>query len=152
MRRNTAFRWRRRLLALPKIDRPQHFDGITAAEGIYLFEPEKGARHLDRLSHKCGGPAKKRGLSFDQVCLLVAGDRTGQILDFVTRKGAVTKAQLKRCLPRVIDEDVLLIQISHRDIGASLRGLFLFVKTHKAMSRAPYLDKATASTTRLLII
>jgi hypothetical protein len=44
----------------------------------------------------------------------------------------------------------LLIQISHRDIGASLRGLLLFVKTHKAMSRAPYLDKATASTTRLL--
>ena len=48
---------------------------------------------------------------------LTARDRTGQTLDFVTGKGPVTKAQLSKCLPPVLDEDVLLVS----DANASYR-------------------------------
>ena len=51
---------------------------------------------------------------------MVARDRTGQTLDFVMGKGALTKAQLHHCLLPVIDKDVLLVTDGHaREAGIS---------------------------------
>src|ERR1044071_2848798 len=107
--KNTSFRWRHRFLTLPKTDRPERLMGILEADEMYCLESEKGARHLARPPRKRGEAATKRGLSFEQVCILVAGDRTGQTLDFVAGNGPVSKRQLKRCLPPIMDDDVLLI-------------------------------------------
>lgn len=115
--RNTSFRWRHRFLAWVKNDRPKRLHGITEADETYFLESEKGARHLTRPARKRGGAASKRGLSKEQVCVLVARDRTGQTLDFVTGKGPVSKAQLRECLPTALDEDVLLVS----DANASYR-------------------------------
>jgi transposase-like protein len=111
--KNTTFRWRHRFLTLPKTDRPLRLAGIAEADEMYLLESEKGARKLERPPRKRGGAATKRGISDQQVCILVARDRTGKTLDFVTGKGPVTKKQLKRCLPPVIDKDALLVTDSN---------------------------------------
>lgn len=67
-------------------------------------------------------PARRRsGISNEQVCILVERDRTGQTLDFVTGKGALTKTQLHRCLFPVIDRDVLLVTDSHAAYRAFAR-------------------------------
>lgn len=130
--KNTSFRWRHRFLSLPKTDRPHGLHGITEADEMYLLESEKGARNLSRPPRKRGGAASQRGTSFEQVCVLVARDRTGQTLDFITGKGPVTKAQLKRSLLGVIDKDVLLITDSNasyryfaRDNGISHKAINL---------------------------
>ena len=109
LHRNTTFRWRHCFLAWLKDDRPARLFGITEADETYLLESEKGARHLQRSSRRRGGVASLRGLSKQQVCVLVARDRSGQTLDFVTGKGQVTKAQLQAVLPAVLDKDVLLV-------------------------------------------
>lgn len=111
--KNTTFRWRHRFLTLPKTDRPLRLGGIAEADEMYLLESEKGARNLNRPARKRGGAATKRGISDEQVCILVARDRSGKTLDFVTGKGPVTKQQLKRCLPPVIDKDTLLVTDSN---------------------------------------
>jgi len=115
--RNTSFRWRHRFLVWMKNDRPSRLHGITEADETYFLESQKGARKLPRPARKRGGAATKRGLSNEQVCVLVARDRTGQTLDFVTGKGPVSKAQLRQCLPPVLDADVLLVS----DANASYR-------------------------------
>lgn len=109
--RNTSFRWRHRFLACAKRDRPAHLGGIAEADETYLLESEKGARHLQRkrAARRRGGSATKRGLSNEQVCVLIARDRMGHTLDFVTGNGPITKAQLRDCLPPVLDEDTLLV-------------------------------------------
>jgi transposase-like protein len=107
--KNTSFRWRHRFLTLPKTDRPERLMGILEADEMYCLESEKGARHLARPPRKRGEAATKRGLSFEQVCILVARDRIGQTLDFVAGNGPVNKRQLKRCLPPIMNDDVLLI-------------------------------------------
>jgi transposase-like protein len=107
--KDTSFRWRHRFLALTKHDRPHRLSGIAEADELYLLESEKGARKLERKPRKRGGAATKRGISDEQVCVLVARDRTGQTLDFVTGKGPVTKKQLLHHLPPVLDHDVLLV-------------------------------------------
>lgn len=111
--KNTSFRWRHRFLALPKTDRPSRLHGITEADEMYLLESEKGARHLNRPARKRGGASSQRGTSFEQVCILVARDRAGQTLDFVTGRGPVSKAALKRFLLPALDDDVLLVSDSN---------------------------------------
>lgn len=129
--KNTTFRWRHRFLTLPKTDRPLRLGGIAEVDEMYILESEKGARHLGRPPRKRGGAASKRGISDEQVCILVARDRSGKTLDFVTGNGPVTKQQLKRCLPPVLDRDTLLVS----DSNASYR---YFAKeagiTHQAVN------------------
>lgn len=107
--RTTSFRWRHRFLAWVKEDRPDRLHGITEADETYILESMKGARKLSRPPRKRGGPADQRGTSIAQVCVLVARDRTGQTVDFVTGRGPVSKAQLRECLSPVLDPDALLV-------------------------------------------
>jgi hypothetical protein len=118
-------------LTLPKTDRPLRLSGIAEADEIYFLESEKGARELQRQPRRRGGSASKRGTSGEQVCVLVARDRMGQTLDFVTGRGPVSKIQLLRCLSPVLASDVLLVS----DGNASYR---YFAKdagiTHEAIN------------------
>ena len=121
LHRNTTFRWRHRFLSLAKTDRPHCLHGIAEADELYVLESQKGARTMTRPARRRGGHATLRGMSHEQVCILVARDRTGQTLDFVTGMGALTKAQLHRCLPPVMDQDVLLVTDGHAAYAAFAR-------------------------------
>ena len=111
--RNTSFRWRHRFLDAARHDRPASLSGIAEADELYLLESCKGARNLLRPPRKRGGAARKRGISNEQACVLVARDRSGQTFDFVTGLGPVTKSQLCRHLLPVLDKDVLLVSDSN---------------------------------------
>jgi len=107
--RNTGFRWRHRFLSWITRDRPSTLHGITEADETYLLESDKGKRNLERKARKRGGNATNRGISDEQVCVLVARDRSGQTLDFVTGKGPLTKPLLTTSLKPVLDVDALLV-------------------------------------------
>ena len=107
--KNTSMRWRHRFLAVTKDDRPAVLTGIAEADETFLLESKKGARKMDRPARKHGGKASKRGISNEQVCILVARDRSGQTRDFVTGRGPVTKAQLLHHLPPILASDTLLV-------------------------------------------
>ena len=111
--RNTTFRWRHRFLSLAKTDRPHCLHGIAEADELYVLESQKGARRLTRPARRRGGHAHLRGISHEHVCILVARDRTGQTLAFVTGRGQLGKAQLHHCLLPVMDHDVLLVTDGH---------------------------------------
>lgn len=107
--RNTTLRWRHRFLSGIKADRAATLKGVTEADETYFLESRKGCRKLDRPARQRGGKASKRGLSDEQVCVLVARDRTGQTLDWVTGAGQMSKAQLSGALQPVLARDVLLV-------------------------------------------
>ncbi|MFC5480730.1 IS1595 family transposase [Massilia suwonensis] len=109
----TSFRWRHRFLALSQHDRPDRLGGIAEADEMYLLESHKGSRTLDRAPRKRGGKATKRGISNEQMCILVARDRSGQTLDWVPGKGPVTRRQLHEHLKARLEPDVLLVTDSH---------------------------------------
>lgn len=109
----TSFRWRHRFLALSKHDRPERLGGIAEADEMYVLESHKGSRTLERAPRKRGGKATKRGVSNQQMCILVARDRSGQTLDWVPGKGPVTRQQLHAHLKTRLEPDVLLVTDSH---------------------------------------
>lgn len=111
--RKTSFRWRHRFLALIAKDHPNVLHGITEADETYLLESQKGSRHLSRKPRKRGGKASRPGLSREQVCILIARDRAGCTVDFVTGFGPVSTSSLKGNLKPVLDTDVLLVTDGH---------------------------------------
>jgi transposase-like protein len=92
----TAFRWRHRFLAASTHDKPEKLTGIVEADETFILESFKGRRSgLPRPARERGGKAAKRGLSAEQIPVLVARDRSGATTDAILpklSKAAVTAA------------------------------------------------------------
>jgi transposase-like protein len=83
----TAFRWRHRFLSALNLDKPTSLSGIVEADETFILESFKGKREgLPRPPRERGGKASKRGLSAEQIPVIVARDRTGATLDAVLPK------------------------------------------------------------------
>ena len=109
---STAFRWRHRFLAAARSD-SEVLKGIVEADETYVLESRKGARGLGRKARRRGGKAKKRGLSREQVPVLMAADRSGTTVSAVLPR--VDAAALAAALDPVVAKDALLVS----DGGAS---------------------------------
>jgi len=74
----TAFRWRHRLLDGVRYLQPGILRGLVEVDETYFRQSFKGSRHLPlgRKAKKRGMPAEKRGLSREQIPVLVARDRS----------------------------------------------------------------------------
>jgi transposase-like protein len=83
--KDTALRWRYQFLKTIQVDQPKALTGLVEADETYFIESFKGQRKsIPRKSKKRGTPAKKRGLSKEQIPVIVARDRaTGQTLSSV---------------------------------------------------------------------
>ena len=135
--RNTTLRWRHRFLTGVKARRATTLHGITEADETYFLESRKGCRKLERAPRHRGGKASKPGLSSELACVLVARDRTGQTLDWVTGAGQMSKAQLSGALQPVLAKDALLVSDGNptyhyfaRDAGSSHDSINLSAGVH----------------------
>jgi transposase-like protein len=83
----TAFRWRHRFLASLAADKPAVLSGIVEGDETFILESFKGNRSgLPRKARKRGGTSAKRGMSAEQIPVLVARDRQGATTDAVLPK------------------------------------------------------------------
>lgn len=109
--RTTAFRWRHRFLALPREIKAQQLAGVAEADETYVLRSYKGQRRRLRAeqTHKPrsrGGRAAKRGLSAEQVPILVVRNRAGQTTDFVLE--AANKLCVSAVLKVAVADDAVL--------------------------------------------
>ena len=100
---STAFRWRHRFLAAARSD-SEVLKGIVEADETYVLESRKGARGLGRKARRRGGKAKKRGLSREQVPVLMAADRSGTTVSAVLPIGSMRRS-LTAALDPVVAKD-----------------------------------------------
>lgn len=114
--RNTAFRWRHRFLKSSATAQAKHLDGITEADETLILRSEKGSRQLQRPPRKRGGKATQNGRSKEQVCVLVARDRSGATADFVMP--TFNAKQLEIVLKPRLAQDALLCSDGLRVYGA----------------------------------
>ncbi|MBF0255845.1 MAG: IS1595 family transposase [Gammaproteobacteria bacterium] len=104
--KDTAFRWRHRFLTLPAAAQPAVLEGIVEADETYFLESHKGERNLSRPPRKRGGTATKRGLSDEQIPVLIARDRSRTTFDAVLPQA--DSAALAAVLGPVIKSDAVL--------------------------------------------
>lgn len=99
----TAFRWRHRFLAALSSDKPKILNGIVEGDETFILESFKGRRSdLPRKARKRGGTSK-RGLSAEQIPVLVARDRQGATTDAVLPK--LDRASITTALCGVVTPD-----------------------------------------------
>src|SRR5487761_1118529 len=97
----TAFRWRHRFLKSLSGDKPKALAGIVESDETFILESFKGRRSdLPRKARKRGGTAKKRGLSAEQIPVIVARDRQGATTDAVLPK--LNRASIAAALGGVV--------------------------------------------------
>ena len=107
----TAHRWRHRFLAAVR-QAPDRLAGIVEADETFVPESRKGERKLDRKPRRRGGKARKRGLSCEQVPILVAADRAGETLNHTLP--ALNAKSVKEVLEPVVARDALLVSDANR--------------------------------------
>jgi transposase-like protein len=103
---STAFRWRHRFLQAVS-GGVVKLRGIVEADETFVLASRKGERKLGRKPRKRGGKASKRGLSDEQIPILVAADRSGSTVTAVLP--SVCATAIEAVLRPVLDADALLV-------------------------------------------
>jgi len=80
---STSFHWRHRFLKGATYVKAAQLNGIVESDETYFLKSNKGDRNLSRPSRKRGGTAQKRGLSKEQICVLVCRDRNKNTFDAI---------------------------------------------------------------------
>jgi len=117
--KNTAFRWRHRFLMCPTLDKPEHLTGIVEADETFFLESHKGERNLSRPARKRGGKAQKRGVSAEQIPVLIIRDRSGVTSDAILPN--VSAGALAKVLMPILEPDAILCSDGHRSYQAFAR-------------------------------
>ena len=119
---STAHRWRHRFLEAAKSAKAQALTGIAEADETYFLRSAKGQRRgLNRPARQRGGTAGKRGLSDEQVPVLVARDRSGETADFIL--DADTSDCASAVLKPIMAKDAILCTESNSVMMATARKL-----------------------------
>ncbi len=124
--RTTAFRWRHRWLERARTVKAAAMVGVVEADETYELLSYKGqnARLLleaSRAPRRRGGRAAKRGLSREQVPILVLRNRSGDTSDFVLPNTG--KATLKTVLPVALADDAVLCTDGSNHLSTAAREL-----------------------------
>jgi transposase-like protein len=118
----TAHRWRHRFLMVPERIQPSALAGVTEVDETYFLLSFKGKRQgLDREPRKRGGKASRRGLSHEQVPVLVARDRSGVTMDCIVPM-ANTKT-LSAALKPFVPSDAVLCTDGSKSLAGVARAL-----------------------------
>lgn len=118
--RSTAFRWRHRFLVLPKTIQAPSLAGIAETDETYFLQSFKGVRKgLTRPARRRGGCAGKRGLSKEQIPVLVARDRTGSTADVILP--ADDKASIVAALSPLLSKDTILCSDGSATLAAAAK-------------------------------
>ena len=103
---NTSFKWRHRYLQIPATRQSSKINSIVEADETYFLESFKGQCRLPRSARKRGGKAAKKGISKEQVPVLVVRDRHGETADCILH-GTSTQ-QIEPALIPLLNKDVIL--------------------------------------------
>jgi transposase-like protein len=117
--RSTAFRWRHRFMAFPRTVQAQFLVGIAEADETFFLHSRKGQRGLDRKPRRRGGSAAKRGLSKEQVPVLVARDRSTATANIILE--ADSKAHLVAALKPLLPWDTILCTDGSSVLAAAVK-------------------------------
>jgi len=94
------------MLQRPIEIKAEHLHGIVEFDETYFLESHKGERHLDREPRQRGGKASQRGISSEQIPVLIVRDRSGNTTDSILQKS--DQDSIADVMLPVLDKDILL--------------------------------------------
>lgn len=99
----TLFYWRHKLLSAIDFEA---FTDFVEMDDTYFLYSEKGKRSIEgRKPRKRGGSSQFRGISHEQVCVLIARDRQKSTYSGVLGRGRIVKTQLDKAIGSKLSSD-----------------------------------------------
>ncbi len=111
--KKTALDWRHKVLtALRTIDQGS-FTGITESDETFFLISEKGKQQDSRPPRKRGGTATKRGISDEQVAVIVTTDRKSELDMSLATLGRIKKVDIDTAIGERVSVETILCSDSH---------------------------------------
>ncbi len=151
----TSFDWRHKIAGAFEQAVPEGFRGIVESDDIFFLESGKGSRELPRKARKRGSKATKRGISDEQVAVVVTCDRTDNKELRVATRGRISKKDLDRVLDGKLEKADTLCTDTHRSYTAFAKGKgldhqkFNASKGQRAKDRAYHVQNVNNTAMRL---
>ena len=137
--KDTSLHWRHRFLKAGTGKEKPVLKGIVETDETFFLESFKGQTDLPRKARKRGGKAKKRGLSAEQISVLIVRDRHGNHYDVVLENRSL--AAVSKALKGVIAPDALMCMDSDPAIMAFAKQEKISYKTIVARKGQHVVDK-----------
>lgn len=117
---STAFNWRHKVLRGYSVNPSRKLKGIAEADETFFLYSEKGCKEISpkRKARKRGGSATKRGISDEQVPVILGCDRQGEMIIGVAGRGRISLQDINRVLGDRIDADATFCTDSHSSFRA----------------------------------
>jgi len=112
--KKTAFDWRHKILASLSDSDKDDFIGITESDETFFLNSEKGRSITNREARKRGGSSKSRGISNDQVAVIVTQDRKSGLDLTVATMGRIKKVDIENAIgDRIKPNQTILCSDAH---------------------------------------
>lgn len=112
--KQTAFNWRHKILASLSETDKDDFTGITESDETFFLRSEKGMDVPSRKPRKRGGKSKNKGISRDQVAVMVTQDRKSTLDLTVATLGRLNKVDIENAIgARTKQNPVVLCSDAH---------------------------------------
>jgi transposase-like protein len=116
--KQTAFNWRHKILSGLQNNDKANFNGITESDETFFLQSEKGKKKEDAKPRKRGGKASKRGISNEQVAVIVTTDRKNELDMTVATMGRISKKDIQDTIGFRINNHSILCSDAHRSYSA----------------------------------
>lgn len=111
--KKTAFDWRHKINASIADIEKDTFNGITESDETFFLHSQKGSKKLERKARKRGKSVKKRGITNDQVAVIVSTDRKNTIDINVSCLGRITKENITQAIGSKVEDRTILCTDGH---------------------------------------
>jgi transposase-like protein len=112
--KKTALDWRHKVLTALDLTDQGNFKGITESDETFFLTSEKGKQQKERQPRKRGGKATKRGISDEQVAVIVTLDRESELDMTLATLGRIKKVDIEAAIGKMVSNETILCSDSHR--------------------------------------
>lgn len=111
--KKTALDWRHKLLTGLETTDQGSFTGITESDETFFLISEKGKQQDSREPRKRGGVATKKGISDEQVAVIVTADRKSELDMTLATLGRIKKIDIDEAIGQRVSSETILCSDGH---------------------------------------
>lgn len=111
--KKTAFDWRHKINASLNEIEKEAFSGITESDETFFLYSQKGQIQSQRTPRKRGKAVKKRGISDEQVAVIVSSDRKSTMGFKVSCLGRISKKDIQNAIGQMLSNNTVLCSDGH---------------------------------------
>ncbi len=119
--KQTVFAWRHKVCSSLDQVEDGNFSGITESDETFFLYSRKGEKEIGRPPRKRGGEVKTRGISKEQVAVIVTRDRKSTMDFSVACLGRISQQDISGSIGEMVNDATVLCSDAHRSFKSFVK-------------------------------